>query len=165
MIIRDDISIRTVLKQGDLAAILSMHSEIYGKEYEYNLNFEAVVAKTLHEFYEMYRPERSRVWICEHEGRIVGSLALLDRGESAQLRYFVLMPGYRGLGLGNQLMTLYMEFMREVGFESSYLLTTDDLKEAAHLYQKFGFELVSSTASDAYGDPLHRQRYEWRNEE
>ena len=139
-----------------------MHSEIYGKEYGYNLNFEAVVAKTLHEFFELYKPDRSRVWICEHDGRIIGSLALLDRGDTAQLRYFVLMPGYRGLGLGNRLMTLYMDFMKEVGYTSSFLLTTDDLKEAAHLYRKFGFELVSSTASDAYGDPLHRQRYEIR---
>jgi len=163
MIKREDITIRTELRQGDLAAILSMHAEIYGKEYGYNLNFEAIVAKTLFEFYELYTPERSRVWICEHEGRIVGSLALLDRGDAAQLRYFVLLKDYRGLGLGNHLMTLYMDFMRNIGYATSYLLTTDDLHEAIHLYRKFGFELVSSTASDAYGDSLHRQRYEIRD--
>ncbi len=162
MITAETITIRTELQKGDLAAILSMHAEIYGKEYGYNLYFEAIVAKTLFEFYELYNPDRSRVWMCEHEGRIVGSLALLDRGDAAQLRYFVLMPRYRGLGLGNRLMKLYMDFMRECGYTASFLLTTDDLKEAAHLYQKFGFELVSSTASDAYGDPLHRQRYEIR---
>ncbi len=165
MINRDDISIRTEFRQGDLAAILWMHSEIYGKEYEYNLYFEAIVAKTLFEFYELYKSDRSRVWMCEHQGRIVGSLALLDRGDAAQLRYFVLMPGYRGLGLGNHLMKLYMEFMREVGYTSSYLLTTDDLREAAHLYTKYGFRLVSNTESDVYGKDMHRQRYEWRIEE
>lgn len=165
MIRPEDISIRTDFRQGDISAILSLHSEIYGKEYGYNMNFEAVVAKSLHEFYELYKPDRSRVWLCEHDGRIVGSVALLDRGEAAQLRYFVLLPEYRGLGLGNRLMTLYMNFMREVGYTSSYLLTTDDLSEAAHLYKKFGFELVSSTESDAYGDRLHRQRYEWRIED
>lgn len=163
MINRDDISIRNELQRGDIASILSMHAEIYGKEYGYNLYFEAIVAKTLFEFYELFKPDRSRVWICEHRGQVVGSLALLDRGDAAaQLRYFVLMPGYRGLGLGNRLMTLYMEFMHEVGYTSSYLLTTDDLHEAAHLYKKFGFELVSSTESDIYGKDMHRQRYEWR---
>jgi N-acetylglutamate synthase-like GNAT family acetyltransferase len=166
MINREDITTRTELRQGDLAAILSMHSEIYGKEYGYNLYFEAVVAKTLYEFYEIFKPDRSRVWLCEHEGRVVGSLALLDRGDAiAQLRYFVLMPGYRGLGLGNHLMTLFMEFMHEVGYTSSYLLTTDDLHEAAHLYRKYGFELVSSNVSDVYGKEMHRQRYEWKIEE
>jgi N-acetylglutamate synthase-like GNAT family acetyltransferase len=163
MIKREDITIRTELRQGDLAAILSMHAEIYGKEYGYNLNFEAIVAKTLFEFFELYTPERSRVWICEHEGRIVGSLALLDRGDTAQLRYFVLLKDYRGLGLGNYLMNLYMDSMRDIGYTTAYLLTTDDLHEAVHLYRKFGFELVSSTASDAYGHTLHRQRYEIRD--
>lgn len=165
MVRREDISIRTEFRQGDISAILSLHSEIYGKEYGYNLYFEAIVAKSLHEFFELYNPERSRVWICEHEGRIVGSIALLDRGEAAQLRYFVLLPDYRGLGLGNRLMTLYVDFMKEVGYASSYLLTTDDLSEAAHLYKKYGFELMSSTESDIYGDKLHRQRYEWRIED
>jgi N-acetylglutamate synthase-like GNAT family acetyltransferase len=163
MIKREDITIRTKLRQGDLAAILTMHAEIYGKEYGYNLNFEAIVAKTLFEFFELYTPERSRLWICEHEGRIVGSLALLDRGDTAQLRYFVLMKDYRGLGLGNHLMNLYMDSMRDIGYTTAYLLTTDDLHEAIHLYRKFGFELVSSTASDAYGHTLHRQRYEIRS--
>jgi len=159
-----DITIRTDLRQGDLAAIMSLHARVYGPEFGYNLYFEAMVAKSLHEFYESYKPDRSRIWLCEHDGQLVGSIALLDRGEAAQLRYFVIDAAYRGIGLGSKLMKLYMEFFDIIGFTSSYLLTTDDLDDAARLYTKHGFELVSNTGSDAYGDMLHKQRYEFNKE-
>jgi len=159
-----DITIRTDLRQGDLAAIMSLHARVYGPEFGYNLYFEAMVAKSLHEFYESYKPDRSRIWLCEHNGKLIGSLALLDRGDAAQLRYFVLDAAYRGIGLGSKLMNHYMEFLSSIGFTSSYLLTTDDLGDAARLYTKHGFKLVSNTGSDAYGDMLHKQRYELHTE-
>jgi len=124
------------------------------------LQFEAYVAKGLCEFYEKYNPDRNRVWLCEHESRIIGSLLLMDRGKTAQLRYFLIEPEYRGIGLGSKLMSRYMDFLRECGYRESYLWTTHELGSAAFLYKRVGFKLTEEKESTVFGKPLKEQRYD-----
>jgi peptidyl-dipeptidase Dcp len=155
----NDITIRTTLKPGDIGYVTYLHGTLYQKEYNYGISFEAYVAKGLHEFYEQYDPKKNRVWVCEHLGKIVGFLLLMNRGDTAQLRYFILLPEYRGIGLGNKLMTLYMSFLKQCGYKSSYLWTTHELYTAAHLYKKFGFSLTEEIDSEAFGKPLKENRY------
>lgn len=159
-IIINDIKIRTKLKPGDIGYVIYLHGEIYKKEYNYGIEFETYVAKGLHEFYQTYDPHKDRVWICEHNGRIIGFLLLIKRGEAAQLRYFLIEKEYRGIGLGKKLMNLYMDFFHKCGYESSYLWTTHELNAAANLYTKNGFKLVKEKSSDAFGKRLHEQKYE-----
>lgn len=157
-----NISIRTTLKPGDLGYIIYLHGKLYKEEYNYGIEFEAFVAQGLSEFYSKYNPERDRVWICEHEEKIVGFLLLTDRGDSAQLRYFLITPEYRGIGLGNKLMNLFFDFVKQCSYNSSYLWTTSDLHEAAHLYKKFGFKLTEEKKSSAFfGKEVTEQRYDW----
>jgi N-acetylglutamate synthase-like GNAT family acetyltransferase len=157
----DDISIRTVLQSGDIGYITYLHGVLYKKEYNYGIEFESYVAKGLHEFYAQYDPKTNRVWICEHEGKIVGFMLLMNRRETAQLRYFILLPQYRGIGLGNKLMQLYMDFLHLCKYQSSYLWTTEELHSAAHLYIKFGFRLIESKPSTAFGTPVVENKYEY----
>ena len=156
----DDISIRTELRPGDIGYVIHLHGALYGKEYDYGIQFESYVAKGLCEFYEKYDPQRSCVWICEHNKRRIGFLLLMDRGEAAQLRYFLIEPDYRGIGLGSKLMNLYMDFLRECGYKTSYLWTTHELTTAANLYKRFGFQLTEDKESNAFGKPLREQRYD-----
>ena len=155
-----DISIRTVLQPGDIGYVVYMHGSLYGSEYSYGIQFETYVAKVLCEFYEKYDPTRSRVWVCEHNNRMIGFLLLMDRGESAQLRYFLIEPEYRGIGLGSRLMRLYMDFLRERGYRQSYLWTTHELGTAASLYKRFGFQLTEEKESSSFGKLLREQRYD-----
>jgi peptidyl-dipeptidase Dcp len=155
-----DISIRTELRPGDLGYVIYMHGELYKREYGYAIPFEAYVAKGLCEFYEKYNPERNRVWVCEHNHRMIGFMLLMDRGKAAQLRYFLIQPEYRGIGLGSKLMSLYMDFLRECGYRESYLWTTHELETAAFLYKRVGFKLTEEKESTAFGKPLTEQRYD-----
>ncbi len=155
-----DISIRTELRPGDIGMVTWLHGSLYKKEYNYGVEFEAYVAKGLAEFFEQYDPTRSRVWVSEHHDQMVGFLLLMDRGKAAQLRYFIIRPEYRGIGLGKKLMTLYMDFLRDRGYRSSYLWTTDELYTAAHLYGYHGFKLVEQKPSDAFGKALRENKYE-----
>jgi N-acetylglutamate synthase-like GNAT family acetyltransferase len=156
----DQINIRTTLQPGDIGYIAHLHGKLYKKEYDYGVAFEAYVAQGLAEFYQQYDQTKDCVWICEHNNLIVGFMLLMHRSEAAQLRYFILEERYRGIGLGNKLMKLYMEFMKEVGYKSSYLWTTHELSAAAHLYKKFGFVLTEEKDSTAFGKPLKEQRYD-----
>lgn len=156
----NDISIRTELYPGDLGYVIYLHGALYGREYGYGVQFESYVAKGLCEFYEKYSSTRNRVWVCEHNGRMIGFLLLMDRGESAQLRYFLIEPEYRGIGLGARLLKLYMDFLRECGYKASYLWTTHELSTAAFLYKRLGFQLTEEKKSSAFGKPLMEQRYD-----
>jgi len=156
----EDISIRTELKPGDIGYVIYMHGKLYHKEYHFGVQFEPYVAKGLCEFYEKYNPERNRVWICEHEDKIVGSIFLMDRGKAAQLRYFLIEPEYRGIGLGSKLMRLFMEFLKECGYKEAYLWTTHELATAAALYKRAGFQLTDEKESSAFGKSLIEQRYD-----
>lgn len=82
---------------------------------------------------------------------------------AAQLRYFILLPEYRGLGLGKKLIELYMEFLKEKTYSSSYLWTTHELDAAASLYKRYGFVLTEEKPSTAFGKELKEHRYEWED--
>ena len=156
----EDISIRTELRPGDMGYVTYMHGALYHKEYGYSLQFENYVAKGLCEFYEKYNPERNCIWACEHNDRMIGFLLLMDRGHAAQLRYFLIEPEYRGIGLGSKLMNSYMDFLRACGYKESYLWTTHELSTAAFLYKRLGFKLTEEKESTAFGKPLMEQRYD-----
>jgi GNAT superfamily N-acetyltransferase len=159
-LISNDITIRTDLRSGDIGYVIYLHGILYKREYDYGIEFESYVAAGLFEFYENYYPDRIRVWVCEHNDQIVGFLLLMNRGEAAQLRYFLIRPEYRGIGLGKRLMELYMEFFRQCGYKSSYLWTTHELETAARLYQRHGFKLAEEKKSTVFGKPLIEQKYE-----
>ncbi|CAN5459237.1 GNAT family N-acetyltransferase [soil metagenome] len=156
----NDITITNELGAGDLGYIIHMHGRLYKKECDYGPLFEAYVASGLLEFHGKYDPKTNRIWICKRGGKMIGCLVLMNRGESAQLRYFIIEPEYRSIGLGRKLMDLYMESLKEFGYRSVYLLTTDGLPASAHLYKSYGFVLTSETKSDAFGKIVMEQRYD-----
>lgn len=101
------------------------------------------------------------MWICEDEDHIIGFLLLMHRDErTAQLRYFYLEPEYRGIGLGNRLMQLFMDFLKEKGYKSAYLWTTNEQTAAASLYGRYGFKLTEEKESDVFGKLLIEQRFD-----
>lgn len=157
----NEINIRTKLKPGDIGYIIYRHGYLYSKEYDYGIKFESYVAEGFAEFYKNYNPQLDRVWICEHKERIIGFLLLMHREErTAQLRYFLIEPEYRGIGLGRKLMNLYMEFFDECGYTKSFLWTTHELSAAAYLYKKAGFKLTETKNSLSFGKPITEQKYD-----
>ncbi|MEQ1585396.1 MAG: GNAT family N-acetyltransferase [Cyclobacteriaceae bacterium] len=156
-----DITIRTEMRPGDLGYVIHRHGSLYSEEHNYGISFEAYIADGMHEFYKNYNPESDRVWICEHQGKIIGFLLLMHREQNAaQLRYFLLEPDYRGIGLGKKLMSLYIEFLLKCGYSSSYLWTTHELLAAASLYTRHGFKLTDQKSSTAFGKLLTEHRYD-----
>ena len=156
-----DIKIRTELKPGDIGYVTYLHGMLYEKEHGFGISFESYVAFGLHEFYQQYDRNKDCVWVAEHDNKIVGFLLLMHRPlNAAQLRYFILDPTYRGIGLGKKLMGHYMDFFLNSKYSSSFLWTTHELYAAAHLYKKAGFVLTEEIDSTAFGKPLREQRYD-----
>lgn len=145
-----DIRLRTELRPGDAGYITAMHGRIYSEEYGYGVAFEGYVAQSFFEFLRDYDPERDRLWCAEHAGRTIGCIGVKGRGERAQLRWFLLEPEYRGMGLGRRLLQSALDFARERGYESAYLDTTDDLHDALRLYRRAGFETASAKPNNTW---------------
>jgi N-acetylglutamate synthase-like GNAT family acetyltransferase len=156
-----DIRIRTKFRPGDIGYVTYLHGILYKKEYRYGVDFESYVAAGLADFQKNYDPARSRIWICEYNKKIVGCIALVSRGDSAQLRYFLIDPSCRGIGLGQKLIRMWMKFLRDAGYKHAYLLTTHELPAAAHLYTSVGFTLTHETpVTGVFGKAVREQRYD-----
>lgn len=157
----ENVIIRTEIKPGDFGTVIHRQALIYAEEYNYNVFFEAYVAKGLAEFYLQYDSDRDRAWICEHDERIVGFVLLMHESTTvARLRFFYLEKEYRGIGLGKKLMLLFMNFFEKKGYTSSYLTTTHELESAAALYKRHGFVLTKEWESTVFGKKLMEQRYD-----
>jgi DNA-binding MarR family transcriptional regulator/N-acetylglutamate synthase-like GNAT family acetyltransferase len=155
------VTIRTDLRPGDLGYVIHLHGRLYKEEQNFGVGFEAYVAQGLAELYRQYDPERDRVWICEQGNSIVGFLALMHRDEqTAQLRYFLLQPECRGMGLGKRLMEDFMGYLREKGYRHCFLWTTSEQETAIALYRRYGFVLVDEKGSSTFGKQLVEQKYE-----
>ena len=161
MVKQNDILIRTDFNKDDLINISVLHKIIYEKEFNYNTEFTKYVNEGLDEFYNNYTPDRSRVWICEHNGNLTGCIFLIDRGKEAQLRFFLIDARYRGAGLGVKLMNMFFDFYNKCGYESAYLWTTNEQSRASDIYRKYGFTLSEEKISDRFGKLLTEQRFDY----
>ena len=156
----NDIKLRTQLLPGDLGYIAYIHGKQYAHELGYGLNFEVYVLEGLQEFARQYNPAKDRVWVCEHDDTIIGFLIGFHRGAAVQLRYFIFLPEYRGIGLGKKLMDEFIIYMREMGYKEAYLWTTNEQQPAITLYTKYGFRLVEEKISHSFDKALTELRYD-----
>lgn len=156
-----EIGIRSVLKPGDIGYITYLHGALYAAEYGYDEAFEAYVAQGFCEFLANNNRERDRLWVAEDDASIVGSIAVKGREhDEAQLRWFLVHPSTRGIGLGRKLMQAAVAFCRERGFRSMYLWTTSELKAAAHVYHTFGFRKTQEKTHTLWSKSITENRYD-----
>ena len=158
-----EIIIREYLKPGDLGYLVHMHAVIYKAECNYDLEFEGYVCKTFYEFVNRYSEDGDKFFIAEHEGKIIGSIAILGHSKSeAQLRWFLIEPQHRGSGLGKELLKRAMKFCEEKSYKNIWLLTTSDQEKAAAMYEKVGFKLIEEVPQTIWGRTLNERKYELR---
>ena len=88
------LTLRHELKAGDLGRLIE-YSGIYGhSDFDYPIAFKGYVATTFAEYVIDPKP-RNRLWMVEDEQGLVGTIRVMDRGDSAQLRWFSVRPDWR----------------------------------------------------------------------
>jgi DNA-binding MarR family transcriptional regulator/N-acetylglutamate synthase-like GNAT family acetyltransferase len=159
--LRSDITYRYEINTGDIGYIIYLHGFIYGNESNFSNEFEKYVIKTFYQFLENYSPEKDRIWMAEYNNKIVGCIAIQHQQENeAQLRWFLLDPSFRGLGIGKKLLTDAVDFCKEKKFKNVYLLTTSMQDKALEMYKTAGFELTESTEVNQWGKTFRDERYD-----
>ncbi|MCR4030741.1 MULTISPECIES: bifunctional helix-turn-helix transcriptional regulator/GNAT family N-acetyltransferase [Flavobacterium] len=160
-IAREDIKYRHEITPGDIGYIIHLHGTIYSKEYNFSTDFEKYVIKTFYTFLENYSPENDRVWMAEYNNKIVGCVAIVHQpNDEAQLRWFLLDPAFRGLGIGKKLLTDAVNFCKEKQYKNVFLLTTNLQNKALEMYKLAGFELTQSEEVQEWGLTFNEERYD-----
>ena len=137
---------------GDMGWIIHRHAALYAREWGYNAEFEAMVARICADFLDSFDPSHERCWIAERDGAIVGSVFLVRKAKTvAKLRLLLVEPSARGLGIGGRLIDECIRFGREAGYRKITLWTQSDLDAARRLYQAAGFRCVSKKKQPNFG--------------
>jgi GNAT superfamily N-acetyltransferase len=154
------ISVRHDLRPGDVGFITYLHGILYAREQGWDYTFDAYVAVPLAEFAKSHSP-RERVWIVENDGKIVGSAAVVKFTErEAQLRWLLLDPNVRGLGIGRLLVEDALKFCQASGYSSVFLWTVKTLTRATKLYQSLGFRETQRQTHEIWGAIVTEVRYD-----
>lgn len=148
-------------RPGDMGWVVHRHGVLYCQEYNWNEEFEALVAKIVAEFIDNFDPEVERCWIAEQRGQIAGSIFLVKKSKTAaQLRLFYVEPSVRGQGIGKRLVEECIQFARQVGYRSIILWTQTNLGAARHLYKQAGFIKTSEEPHNSFGKQLVAETWE-----
>jgi GNAT superfamily N-acetyltransferase len=140
---------------------VQQHGEIYGREYGYTSEFEALVAEVGAAYLRKFDPAWENGWIAELDGERVGSVFVVRKSATvAQLRLLILAREARGLGVGKRLVDECIAFARDRGYRKMVLWTNGQLDAARAIYAARGFQRVSSEPMHAYGKDLVGETWE-----
>ncbi|MFB6769031.1 GNAT family N-acetyltransferase [Streptomyces sp. NPDC056337] len=158
---RRHLVIRRADRPGDLGWVVMTHGEIYERQFGWNTDFEALVAKIVAEYAAKHDPATEAAWIAEVDGERAGCVFLVagDQPGVAKLRILLVAPTARGLGLGARLAEECLDFARRAGYRRVTLWTNDVLVAARKIYQRFGFRLADEEPHHSFGHDLVGQNW------
>lgn len=140
---------------GDMGWVVHRQGLLYGQEYGYDEQFEALAAEIVAKFIQNYDAKRERCWIAEKDGEIVGSVFLVAKSRTiAKLRLLYVEPSARGLGIGSRLVGECVRFARQVGYPKMVLWTQSELDAARHIYKRAGFRVSEKKRHHSFGKKL-----------
>ena len=147
---------------GDMAWITRRHGELYAQQQGWDGSFETLVGEICRDFERQFDPAREHCWIAERAGERIGSIALARGTEDgeAKLRLLLVEEHARGFGLGSHLVDICHQFARTAGYRKMRLWTTDQQKEARHIYQRKGYRLVAEEPVHAFGQDMVNETWE-----
>jgi GNAT superfamily N-acetyltransferase len=141
--------------------VVAQHGELYAREYGWNGEFRALVARIVTEMARNHQSEWETGWMAELNGERVGSAFVVRKSATqAQLRLLLVLPAARGLGLGARLTDECLAFGRRKGYASMVLWTNANLLAARAIYARRGFRCVSSEPYHGYGHDLVGEHWE-----
>jgi GNAT superfamily N-acetyltransferase len=148
-------------RAGDLGRVVTLHGELYRREFGYDRRFEALVAGVVAQFGERFDPRRERGWVADMNGEVVGSVFLVRKSPTvAKLRLLIVDPKARGHGLGRRLTRACVAFAKKKRYRKIVLWTQSHLAAARAIYEAEGFVLKSREEHFSFGKRLVGETWE-----
>jgi GNAT superfamily N-acetyltransferase len=154
-------SIRPLGQPGDLGWVVMAHGEIYAREFGWDTDFEALVARIVADYAASHDAKRQAAWIAEVDGARAGCVfCVAGDDDTAKLRILLVDPAARGQHIGRRLVDECVAFARSAGYRRMVLWTNDPLVSAARIYLAAGFRLTAEEPHHSFGVDLTGQSYE-----
>lgn len=119
---------------------------VHIQQKEYNVPITKEEQPDLLEIEEFYQRDNGNFWVATYDGKVVGTVALLDIGnQQVALRKMFVKKEFRGKvwGAASMLLQTAISWAKERGLEGIYLGTTVQFLAAHRFYEKNGFQSVS----------------------
>lgn len=155
------VTIRTH-QPGDIGWIISRHGALYASEYQWNSEFEALVAEIGAKFLRDFNTEQHVCYIACLDNQPVGSALVTSDSDNsasgdARLRLVLVEPTARGHGIGRQLVDACLQFATDAGYQRMTLWTNSVLHAARRIYVDAGFTLQAEEPHHSFGHALTGQ--------
>lgn len=154
-------------QKSDLDWVIDRHDRLYTEEQGFDDTFRPYVEGPVYDFGASAIPEKENLWVAEawkgigSEGIRAGMIAIVRVGDTAaQLRWYLVEPEFRGLGLGRTMMRTALEFTKAAGYDKVFLWTVSQLDAARHLYTEFGFQITEVETHEIWGMLQTEERWE-----
>ena len=140
------IQIRTVQPSDNpiLAEIIRSTLAEFGANHPGTVYFD----QSTDSLYELFRKDHSAYFVAEVDRHIVGGGGIFPTeglpSDTCEMVKMYLRPEARGQGLGRAIIEQCMDKASYFGYRNIYLETMPELKLALKVYEKFGFEYLSS---------------------
>jgi DNA-binding MarR family transcriptional regulator/N-acetylglutamate synthase-like GNAT family acetyltransferase len=147
---------------GDVGWAIERHGRLYAEEFDWNGEFEALVATLFARFATAHDPASERFWVAEVDGERTGCVFVVRNekdAHTAQLRCLLVDPRGRGLGIGRRLVDECLCFAKQAGYRRMLLWTNDILVAARRLYEAAGFTLLEAAPHHSFGHDLVGQTW------
>lgn len=128
----------------------------------FDITFETQVARELSEFLRDFRVGRDFFRAARAGNRFAGSIAIDGKeagSKGARLRWFILAPEFRRLGVGRRLILEAVDFCRKARHGRIYLWTFKGLDRARSLYESEGFRLAEENDIRQWGNSITEQMF------
>lgn len=100
---------------------------------------------------KVYNRSGTGYWVAESNGRIIGGAGLAPlSGEDGicEMQKLYFTREVKGMGVGRRMIAFIIAQATSMGYQSCYLETLDELKDAVRLYEAFGFRHLSGRLGD-----------------
>lgn len=156
-----EITIRA-FTNSDIDFIISQQINLYKIEYGFTSEvWKAYIVDGVHQLVKQFDPEKDCVYILEANNNQAGCIAITHIDDvTAQLRFFFIEANLRGLGAGNKLINMAINFCREKKYKRVFLWTFSKLEAARHLYSKKGFQITETHENSEWGQPVLEERWD-----
>lgn len=146
---------------GDFCWSVQANSILHAKEFGFNEQYEALVAKTVADYLNNFNAKKEGCWVAEKDGENVGAVFLVKKSETtAQLRLLFVEPKARGLGIGKRLVQECTRFAKKTGYKKITLWSSNFMTVARNVFEKEGYKLIKSDGLHIFGQDLTSETWE-----
>lgn len=126
-------------RKGDTNSVYSLISFVMETEFGDIPN--NLYLQDINHISDVYGKERDCFYVCEHEGKVIGTIAVKeDDNVTALIRRFFVSPDFRGRGVGSELIAKTLDFCRKNEYQKVFFSGNTKMHRVKQLLQKHGFK-------------------------